>query len=378
MQSAKDCLRRHYLQYEWGGVGLTRERQSEPLRFGSMFHYGLDLLAQGMDAQAVCAQIQSRYGDISPWIQTPEDESNWWLECEKVMRLLLGYQWYWSSTAIEIVATEQTFDIPLLNPDSGKGSMNWDLRGKMDKIARIDGRLMLMEHKTTGEPIDDDSDYWARLRIDSQISLYLLAARAKGFPVQGVLYDVIGKPRTSLRNPLYQMSKEDKDRLTNDGIYFGETFDPDMVAVAIEQKKETVAMYGARLAWDITATPADYYVRKEIPRLDSDLDELRKELWGIQKRLSFCKQHGFWDKNTNACRWPYPCEMIDICYGGYDVSEGASIPPGYKLKSSQHPELEEENHGNDIQTVAPTAPAITETSAGQCPANCACHNGAGD
>jgi hypothetical protein len=366
MQSAKDCLKRHYLQYEYKGVGLKPIRQSEPLRFGGNFHVGLDLLAKGMSAADVCDEIRARYAELPGWCQTDEDILEWQVECEKVMRLLLGYVWYWGYGQDEVVAAEQTFEIPLLNPQTGRPSTNWTLKGRIDSIVNIDGRMMLMEHKTTSDPIDDDSDYWRKLRIDSQISLYMLGATESGYPVRGVLYDVIAKPRTSLRNPLYQMLKADKDKLYNHGIYYGEQFDLHMVGDAIDAKKETVDMFGARLSASIAENPESFYVRKEIPRLESDIDELKRELWGIQKRLTFCKMNGYWDRNTSACQRPYKCECVEICYGGFDVSEDAPIPPGYMLKSSQHEELEEDRANTDenAQTAAatPTQAAAVECS----------------
>lgn len=45
-----------------------------------------------------------------------------------------------------------------------------------------------------GEDIQPDSDLWRRLQIDSQISMYVLAARRLGYPVECVLYNVTRKP----------------------------------------------------------------------------------------------------------------------------------------------------------------------------------------
>lgn len=360
MQSAKDCLRRHYLQYEVCGVGLKPIRQSEPLRFGATIHKGLDLLARGTSTTCLCQEIRAQYAELPPWCTTDEDFIEWQVECEKAIRMLLGYAWYWQESPYNVVATEQTFEIPLLNPSTGKPSINWALKGRMDKIvAEETARLMLMEHKTTSDSLDPDSKYWKRLRIDSQISLYLLAARRSGYPVEGVIYDVIHKPQTKPRSPTYQMLKGDKEAMLKDGMYYGEQFDLATINQAMEAKRETVDMYGARLTADICRNPQEFYVRREIPRLDSDLLELERELWGIQKRLTFCKANAYWDRNTMACERPYLCEMRDICYGGFEVSE-TQIPPGYMLKSRQHEELEEDNHGQSATT--PATPTETADS----------------
>lgn len=357
MQSAKDCMRRHFLQYEFSGNGITKARQSEPLRFGTSIHRGLDLLAKGWLTDDVVTAIRDWYDNMPDWCVSPEDLTDWFVECEKVVRLLLGYAWHWGGTPMEIIATEQKFHTDLINPATGWKSKNWDLQGRIDKIIKARVGTWLMEHKTTSEDISDGSDYWSRMRIDSQISLYLMAARTI-MPVDGVIYDVIAKPKTSLRNPLYQMKAEDKEKLNRDGTYFDESFDSEEITQAIEMKKESIGMYGARLASEIQASPENYYARRPIPRLDSDIEEFREELWGIQKRLTFCQTFGYWDKNTAACKRPWNCEMCDVCYGGFDVSEGAPIPPGYVLKTSKHQELEEVNNDStnaEAATAAGTA-----------------------
>jgi hypothetical protein len=356
MQSAKDCLRRHFLQFEFLGVGLKKIRTSEPLRFGTVIHRGLDLLASGISIDDLCQLVRSWYAEIPAWCQTQEEQADWFMECEKAIRLLLGYVWRWGEGGFELVATEQIFDIPLINPATGRESTNWRLKGRIDKVVREGSRMLLMEHKTTGDPIAPDSEYWEKLRIDSQISLYMLAARESGYPVETVIYDVIGKPQTRLRNPLYQMTQADKEAL-NCGVYFDERFEQDVLDGAVAAKRETPEMYGARLAQAITAEPDRYYARREIPRLDSDINWLRRDLWGIQKRISFCQHNEYWDQNTHACNSPWRCEMCEVCYGGFDVlSPGAPVPPGYILKSSQHEELEETHNANTNETTAATTP----------------------
>jgi hypothetical protein len=89
-----------------------------------------------------------------------------------------GYQWRWAGARLEVVATEQAFRVPLVNPATGKATPTFELAGKIDGIVRLeDGRLAVKESKTCSEDLGADSDYWRRLRIDHQITLYMLAAR---------------------------------------------------------------------------------------------------------------------------------------------------------------------------------------------------------
>jgi hypothetical protein len=54
--------------------------------------------------------------------------------------------------------------------------------------------MFVMEHKLLSEDLTEGAAIWRRLRVDHQISLYVLAARELGYAVDGVFYDVTRKP----------------------------------------------------------------------------------------------------------------------------------------------------------------------------------------
>lgn len=349
MQTAKTCLRRHYLAYE---LGIRKTQTSQPLRFGSNFHQGLDLLAQGATIDAVCSVVSANYADVPAWVQSDEDRMEWDVECEVCIRLLIGYQWRWSQADVEIVATEQVFNIPIINPRTGASAKIFRLAGKIDKIIRVGGRLAVMEHKTAGHDISPEADYWRRLRIDQQISLYVIASRSLGYEIETVIYDVVRKP--SIRPK--KLSKGDCESFFHTQKYFDEAFkiEPtggDVVRVngfAVKMEplaksftiRETPSMFGARLAADIFENFTTYFQRQEIARLDRDLQEFYAELWQMQEMLRNCQRNGHWFKNTSACLAPYRCEFADICLSNRDVSQ--EIPQGFTRLDYVHPELKEE------------------------------------
>jgi hypothetical protein len=124
------------------------------------------------------------------------------------------------------------------------------MAGKIDAIVKLaDGRLAVLEYKTSGEDIGVEADYWLRLRCDPQISLYLLGARALGFDVSTVLYDVTRKPTIRLR------------------------------------KEEVPEQYGERLLADTGDRPDYYFSRREVPRREDELVEFRLELWQQAQQL---------------------------------------------------------------------------------------------
>ena len=303
MTCAKACMKRHWFAYE---IGLRRDRESTPLRMGSAFHEGLDRLAKGDPVDVAIATATASYGTLPRWACTEEHAAEWATEAATVATMLVGYADRWAESIVaEVLESEIAFDLPLVNPETGRPSTAWRLAGKIDKIARLrDGRVAIVEHKTCGEDIGPDSSYWTRLRIDQQISLYWIAARELGHDVETVLYDVARKP--SIRPKL------------------------------VKGVRETPEQYADRLAADMADRPDFYFARREIPRLQADLDLAARELWAEQLILSHARRGGLWPRNTSACLRPYACEYLSLCTNGYDAADG--VPDGFAL-SPAHPEL---------------------------------------
>ncbi len=349
---AKTCLRKHYYAYE---LGVRPAGESRPLRMGSAVHLGLEHYATHCDQKVAIETAVASYDTLPDWANTPELIDEWIIEREKVARLLSGYFWYWNQQRFEIIANEQEFRLPIRNPQTGGITPNFELGGKIDKIIRLpDGRLAVMEHKTCSDPLDAESDYWRRLRIDQQISLYMLAARERGYAVETVLYDVIRKPSISpsLVALLDDQGRKivldaDGNRVLKDhilksgkpGVGHGEPVQSGNKEKGwvLQQRREHAQEYGERLTDDIVDRPEFYFARREIPRLDADLAEFKQELWDMQKNLRESQLHNRWYRSTGACVKPYRCEYLDVCHNGIDLSQG--LPPGFVRLENVHPEL---------------------------------------
>ena len=323
----RTCPRKHYYRYE---LGVVPDRDSQPLRFGAAFHTGLDHRNKGATADKAIAAAVAGYAEIPAWCTSTEQIEDWMVEAETVARMLSGYFWRWaadwdadSGQRVEVLASELPFDLPIVNPDTGRASTSFTIAGKIDRIVRLpDGRVAVWETKTAGEQLDAESDYWKRLRLDQQISTYYVAARRLGFDVQTVIYDVARKPSISPR--LVKKSEAGQE-------YYGEPL------VAVAGAVETPRMFGARLSADMAARPEFYFARREIPRLQNDLDEFEQELWDQQKTLAAMRLHNRFYRNTTACRFPYKCEYLDVCSFGADLAKGP--PAGFRQLDNIHPEL---------------------------------------
>lgn len=323
------CPRKHQYRYE---LGIQRDRDSAPLRFGTRWHEALDQLANHQALGQILRNIATSYETMPDYA----DVDDWELEREVLCRMLVAYANIYANSPITCVQSEQEFRMPIKNPATNAITRTWELGGKIDKIVRLpDGRLALMEHKTTGDTIDDNSDYWGRLRVDPQISLYVIAARAKGFDVTTVLYDVLKKPGIAPR----KLTKAELTALANTGLYFGESF-ADQIDPMPE--RETVSMYGARLTADIQERPGFYFARKEIPRLDADLDEAAYDLWAKQRMIRESQLANRWPRNPASCLQPFKCEFTSLCFQGIDPegkSDSDLLQLGYRKTDNVHPEL---------------------------------------
>jgi len=325
MSTYKACPRRYFFQQE---LGLRSARESKPLRLGSVFHEGLDELARGATPQAVFESACAKYERELP---EGADKTEWEVERFTVATLLLGYAWRWSESQVEVLDSELVFSGRIINPETGAATPVFNVSGKIDKIVRLaDGRLAVMEHKTSSEDISPQSDYWLRLRMDQQVSLEMLGAKMSGWDVVTCVYDVVRKPAINPR----KLSKADVAVLRDSGKYYGID-----VVVPADLERETPQMFGARLLDDCTQRPDFYFARNEVPRASHDLREFEQELWDTQRTIHEARKNERWYRNTQACLRPGKCPFFELCTTGY-VHESGSLPPqGYIIIEDKHPEL---------------------------------------
>ncbi|MCK4343264.1 MAG: hypothetical protein KAY37_16240 [Phycisphaerae bacterium] len=91
------------------------------------------------------------------------DDFGWRVECEVVRQLLTGHFWRYENDDVEIIDVERTFELPLVNPQTGRASRAFALAGKIDAIVRLaDGRLYASQRERDETP----EQYGVRLLHD--------------------------------------------------------------------------------------------------------------------------------------------------------------------------------------------------------------------
>ena len=317
-------------------------------RMGTNWHKCLEILTDPQGGRdAMIDHLNQAYATCPPSVELID----WEVERTVLLYSALGWQWYHQDDEIETIAREVHFNRQINNL--------YSRRGIIDRIIRRNGQLSLGEYKSTSKPIDSGSLYWDRLRLDSQVTLYLIEARHAQLAgeleqygiaiddplISGVLYDVWHKPTIKPK----KLSMADTKKFVETSEYFGEKFGVKIegpwealtgtvngtVAEIIPGAKEgtfaireTPEMFGARLLADIKEQPEKYFARRDIPRTDQELDRLDKEYYNLARVVHFMIQRDLWFMNENHCDATYRCSMHPICYYNLDVT-GDKTPDGF-------------------------------------------------
>lgn len=343
---AMTCLRKHFYQYE---LGVRPVEDGAALRFGSAIHEGLDHYARYGDQETAVQKALKLFDEGAVGL-SEEKLDKYLIQREQISRLLYGYWWCWEADGIKTIESEIAFQIPIIN-ENGNAIKTFQMAGKIDKIVELpDGRLAVMEHKTTSMGIEPGSNYRKKILIDTQIAAYQIAAKELGYDVDCIIYDMIGKPGIS--------PKKLKQGDTADFMAFGKYFDVEHEICRVNDRiivdgidaevipgkkvdaiKETIPMYGDRLTAEIGDNPDKYYAREESTRLACDEQEMRFEILQSAQLLADCQRLSRWPKNTASCIGFGTCPYLDICHsGGLDAD--SPLPEGFVRLDNVHPELE--------------------------------------
>ena len=266
------------------------------------------------------------------------------------------------------MGSEVWINLPVKYPKSNRKFPMARIVGKIDHIIQDleTGLYYIKERKSTSRDLEGDK-YWGRLKTDVQVTTYLWAARKyqkmgylenigirRDEPlIQGIWYDVWHKPTI---NPK-ALSQKDSKEFVETGEYCGEKFEvfnnggdkdgPDGEAALVINRKpailtpgkkegtfsifETPEMYGARLLADIAERPNFYFVQREIPRNDNQLEKFEADLIRYATLIRNYEEKDLWVCNDMSCTVPFRCDFYDICHNDLEVGPD-DAPTGYRKK----------------------------------------------
>jgi hypothetical protein len=274
-----------------------------------------------------------------------------------VRALMAVYHETWETRykEYEILSVEKEFRFPLMNPETGANSKTFEEAGMMDVLMRHrpTGRIVVNEHKTTQDSVAPDSDYWDRLRMDTQCSKYFLAAHYEklGGDVNGILYDVIRKPgNRPLAIPLLDpdgvkivLDATNQRVRTKDGKKWRESGDTEKGYV-LQTRPETPAEFETRLLEVIRADQWNYFAQREVPRLDQDILEYMSDAWALSQQILYFRNRNIWPRNPDACNQFGVCPMFDLCTNRASI-DGVR----FRTRDKVHPELTIESPAGGLE-----------------------------
>jgi hypothetical protein len=232
-----------------------------------------------------------------------KEKANWHLARAMVM----GYAERYTQEEFEVLHAEKEFEAEIRNPDTGRPSQTFTIAGKVDGIVRVGNDLYLLEHKTASTLT---SDYLDRLWTDTQIALYCFYLRQQGFPVVGVIYNILLKSR--LQQRAGETDEEFEARWTALAAK-----NKSGKSTAKRQEPESDEEYQARLhEW--YARPEAFH-RERIYLSEDRLAMLQEEVWEITQQYLDARGRGKWLMNTSNCfSYQRPCEYLPYCQSGFN------------------------------------------------------------
>jgi hypothetical protein len=240
---------------------------------------------------------------------------------------MVAYEANWQEVdrAKTLYGAEIEFSLPLAHPLTKRKMRGYAMAGKVDGFfADVDGRSYLLEHKSTSQDITPGSDYWNRLRIDTQVNVYIagMSGGAGVKEIAGVCYDVV--KRTSLKP--YKATPVENRKFKANGELYANQRDAD----------ETSDAYGKRVFEAIRENPSAYFARCTIVRSIEEKFEAAMDTWNTAVAIRETRKKGNDYRNPDACnKFGSMCGYFGICTG----EKRADDPTQYKRADRAHTEL---------------------------------------
>ncbi len=313
------CRRAHHYRYR---LRVRPIETSAALRFGTLIHAGLEAMWR--------AWLEGFGGDdvLSASLDAVQAEADAF-DRVKAEELLRGYYLRWRDADLEVLGVEVEFRSAITNPATGARSRTYDLGGKIDAIVRelATGRVLIVEHKTTSEDATIGSAYWRRLRLDPQVSNYLVGARAIGHEATSCLYDVLAK--VSLRP--YKETPDPEKRFVTDKVTKLQRLDARQ-----HDHDETPEEFRARVRASIAEDSEGYFSRGEVVRSEEDEQDAAFDVWNVAREVRDAERGMRFPRNPAACSsFGSTCEYFDVC------SRTAALddPTRFRVACAAHEEL---------------------------------------
>lgn len=323
----KECRRKYQYSYVDEIKPIAEPR---PLRFGSAFHLALEMYYLG-ETPGDILQAVDKYFDDGPADLSDDDLTKQAEDREMVKAIFTRYAERYGAENFVPIMVEQSGEVPILNPKTGRPSNNWSLKFKVDGIIRdAAGLHWIIEHKTTSAIT---SQYIKALTMDTQCVAYIDAVRrAFGINVVGVLYNVVlkdaPKPPNVNKNGSLSMAKNQNTTA-------------ELFRAAIAENGFNESDYAEHLAW-LESNQKQFFYREWLTFPDELIREWQQEIWQIARDVRSCEKEKHWYKNTSQCVKYGSCRFFDICAA---IDRQSIIDMNFVKKAKNHEEIDDKASG---------------------------------
>lgn len=346
MKSYRACPRQHYYRYVQGYVPVL---EPEARHFGTCMHNAWEAywIARKLGATPIdrfLTAIRQLPAKMDPFARA------------KAEAMLVFYTWVWDHQDVVVLAIEKEFRHPLINPDTGAKSRTWQRAGKMDVVVALpDGRIAILEHKTTSEDTEPGSIYRQKLALDPQITEYFdggdSVAREFGYErIDVAIYDVAVKPLIRPKKATPEADREytkEKSRVcamckkknAPPAPHHDEDAKVDCVDGRVvtdpggrlhsnqRDRDEMPEEYFDRCVEAIQKEPGEYFQQLEIVRLETERQEYQWDIWQLGALMRESERLGRAPKNPSSCfLYNTPCDFWGPC------THQSSLDDPYKFK----------------------------------------------
>ncbi len=300
LNTFRNCPRKYKNRY----VDNLRPRErSEALSFGSVIHNAIELWYRSVDDSNRLWAVLDFIDQSFPERAGDEIQRAHW---HLARAMITSYATRYATEDFSIVEVEKEFVGEIRNPDTGRQSQTFRIAGKVDGIVRCHDGLYLLEHKTASTV---DANYLDKLWTDTQIALYCYYLRELGYPIVGVIYNVLLKSRLKQSRGETQQEYEVRHAELAAKNKSGKS-------TAKRQMPETDTEFQARLTEWYSRSEA--FHREFIYLSEDRLAMLQDEVWEITQQYLDARRRGKWLLNTSNCfSYQRPCEYLAYCQSGF-------------------------------------------------------------
>jgi hypothetical protein len=354
----RDCLRRHLYSY----VLAIRMPATAAMEFGTVTHAALEAYFRAW----MRGDMDARIGEALASIEASELPE---IEKARISVIVAAYHARWGAEPWDILAVEAEFRYQL---------GGYTIGGKIDGLIRDqrDGRVYVLEHKTTRQDATPGSPYWERLAIDSQVSIYVDGAAMLGHEIAGCIYDVLKRPAHEQKLATPEAEREyttgkgckkcggsaKAGEIVKGNGFYTVAFTSETKSIACDgcdgtgwkldkegqpeaprlyarcrTADETIDEFVERVIAEIGERPDDFLIRNTVVRLDDELPRMRLDLEDTIRleRAAHLLFGAEPPRNPDACaKYGGLCPFFAACSGRADINDPHLFP-----RSTAHPEL---------------------------------------